>query len=352
MSCFCKGPRPLRRRRVTTVTLCAAILLWAPAPASSAAGVVVKMGTIAPEGSIWHDALLKIRQRWRDISGDEVELRIYAGGVLGGEAEMVRKLQRRGLDAITISGSGLARVDSSLECLNAPLMFDSYEELYYVREALAPRLEQRLAQKKIVVLSWAEAGWVHFFAKSPVSTPQELKELRLWTAAGHPQTERLFKEFGFQVVPLPMTDMLTGLQTGLIEAIDAPPLFALLDRSYQVANYMLDLKFAPLNAATVIRAETWQQVPDAYREQLREATRQIAADLRNAIRQAGEDAVSEMSRRGLNVIELDAAGVAAWRAEAESAHQRLPCTIEHPQLFEELLRARSDYRRGAGSARD
>jgi TRAP-type C4-dicarboxylate transport system substrate-binding protein len=70
------------------------------------AQVVIKLGTVAPEGSIWHDILLDMRQQWREISGGQVELRIYAGGVLGGEDEMVRKMQRRGLDALAVSGSG------------------------------------------------------------------------------------------------------------------------------------------------------------------------------------------------------------------------------------------------------
>src|SRR5687768_2537558 len=96
------------------------LLLCLQLPAMCRAQVVIKLGTVAPEGSTWHDALLSIRQQWRDISHGEVELRIYAGGVLGGEAEMVRKVQRHGLDAIAISGAGLPFIDSSVDCLNLP----------------------------------------------------------------------------------------------------------------------------------------------------------------------------------------------------------------------------------------
>ena len=192
-------------------------------PSTGMAQVVIKLGTVAPEGSAWHDALLKIRQQWRDISHGEVELRIYAGGVLGGEIEMVRKVQRQGLDAIAISGSGLPFIDSSVDCLNIPMLFASYEELDYVRNGIAAELEQRLTHKHFKVLSWAEGGWIYFFTKVPVRTPDDLRKLRLWTAAGYPEAEKLSKALGFQVVPLPETDMLTGLQTGLIEAIDIPP---------------------------------------------------------------------------------------------------------------------------------
>ncbi len=306
--------------------------------------VVIKLGTIAPEGSVWHDALLQIRQQWRELSAGEVELRIYAGGVLGGEPEMVRKVQRRGLDAIAISGAGLPQIDSSVDCLNIPMLFESYEELEYVRDRVAVDLEKRLAKRRFKVLNWAEGGWVYFFTKTPVRTPAELRQLRLWTSAGFPETEQLFKEFGFQVVPLPATDMLTALQTGLVEAIDVPPLFALLDRSYQLTGYMTNVKFAPLNAATVVSTGAWNRIPDQYRNALIEAAVKTGANLRGQIRQAGRDAVSAMQERGLKVVDLDHQTVAQWRSEAEKAYPKHGCRINHPELFEKILRLHRQFR--------
>jgi TRAP-type C4-dicarboxylate transport system substrate-binding protein len=321
------------------------LLLFLQLPATCRAQVVIKLGTVAPEGSTWHDALLSIRQQWRDISHGEVELRIYAGGVLGGEAEMVRKVQRHGLDAIAISGAGLPFIDSSVDCLNLPMLFESYEELDYVRNGIAPDLEQRLAHKYFKVLSWAEGGWIYFFTKAPVRTPDDLRKLRLWTAAGHPEAETLSKALGFQVVPLPETDMLTGLQTGLVDAIDVPPLFALLDRSYQLAKYMTNLKFAPLNAATVISLPAWERIPASHRPRLLDAVRQAGQALRAAIRQAGDDAIQEMRKRGLQIVDLDAPTIAQWRLEAQKAYPKFGCSVHHPDVFDKVLRLHQAFQR-------
>ena len=149
-----------------------AALAFAPSPGT--AQVVIKLGTVAPEGSMWHDTLLEIRDEWRTISNGEVELRIYAGGVLGGEDEMVRKMQRRGLDALAVSGSGLPLIETIVDCLNLPLAFESYEQLDAVRMAIAPQLESGFERRGYKILTWAEAGWVHFFARSPVRTPDDL----------------------------------------------------------------------------------------------------------------------------------------------------------------------------------
>jgi len=301
------------------------------------AQTIIKLGTIAPEGSVWHDALLETRQRWREISADEVELRIYAGGVLGGEEEMVRKMQRRGLDALAVSGAGLPLIDDIVSCLNIPLLFNTYEELELARGSVAQELESSFEASGFRVLSWAEAGWVHFFSKSPVTTPEDLRELRLWTSPGSPENERMLKQLGFRVVPLPATDMLTGLQTGLIEAIDVPPLFALLDRSYQEAVFMTDLKFAPLVVGTVITSAAWDRLPAEHRPALLASVQEIAGGLRTEVRRAEEEAVAEMVERGLTVVNLDAASAAAWRNTAEAIYPDLVCARDHPALFEKVL---------------
>jgi TRAP-type C4-dicarboxylate transport system substrate-binding protein len=332
--------------RRTIVMLTAAATIGAAAPA--AAQVVIKLGTIAPEGSIWHDVLLATRDEWRKISNGKVELRIYAGGVLGGEEEMVRKMQRRGLDALTISGAGLPFVDGIVDCLNLPMLFDSYEELEHIRGAIAPELERSFEQHGYKILSWAEAGWVHFFTKRPVHTPEELRALRLWISAGDPKAERLGKELGFRVVPLSATDMLTGLQAGLIEAIDVPPLFALLDRSFQAAPYMIDLPFAPLNAATVITLPAWERIPSEYRDALLAATRGLVVKQRAEFQRAEREAIAEMAKRGLTLVKLDAAAVEAWQRESEAVYPRLACSEEHPELLARILRLHRE--RSAGRA--
>lgn len=326
------------------ILLAVLLALAAPAP-SVAEPVIIKLGTLAPDGSVWHDALLQVRQLWRDITNGELELRVYPGGVLGGEAEMVRKLQRGSLDAVAITGAGLPRLDPSVDVLNIPLLFDSYAELDHVRERIAPELERHLEKRRFKVLTWFDAGWIYLFTKSPVRTPDELRRLRLGISAGQPESEALFKEFGFNVVPLPATDMLTALQTGLIEAIDVPPLFALLDRSYQLAGYMTDLGWAPLNAATVISTRSWKRVPSRHHGALLAAIREVARTAEIESRRAGEQAIVEMQARGLKVVAVDGASRAEWLREARDAYPALRESIGFPELFDNVLRLAEEYKR-------
>ena len=131
----------LLRRLVPLVAL--GVLLGAVSPLS-ARRVLIKLGTSAPKNSSWHDALSYMRQEWRKISGGDVKVNIYAGGVAGDDPELVRKIRRRGLDAIGVSGIGLSRIDKGAECLNIPMMVRSYEELDYIRERITPKIEARI----------------------------------------------------------------------------------------------------------------------------------------------------------------------------------------------------------------
>jgi TRAP-type transport system periplasmic protein len=298
---------------------------------------VIKLGTIAPEGSIWHDVMLETRQQWQAISNGEIELRIYAGGTLGGEDEMIRKMQRQTLDALTISGAGLPLVDNIVDCLQMPMLFDDYDEIERIRKAVWRDIEQSFESHGYKLINWSQAGWVHFFTKTPVRSPDELKPLRMWISSGAPENERLFKQLGFRVVPLPVTDMLTGLETGLIEAIDVPPLFALLDRSYQAAPFMTDLKFAPLNAATVVTLAAWQRIPAKYHEAFLAAAQTAADALRTEVPQAERDAIEEMSARGLTVVRPQATDIESWRNAARAVYPELGCNREHPALYERIL---------------
>jgi TRAP-type C4-dicarboxylate transport system substrate-binding protein len=303
----------------------------------------IRLGTMAPKGSPWHDALLQMKQDWREISGGKIEVTIYSG-VLGDEAEMIRKMRIGQLQSVAISGAALPRIDQGVSCLQIPLLFESYDELDYVRDRLTPRLEQRLAKEGFVVLNWSDAGWVHFFTRKPARTPDDLRSLKLLTSAGDPKTEKLYKDFGLHVIPLPYTEVLMALETGLIDAVQGPPLYAMLDQWFGLASNMTELRWAPLVGATVIRKDTWEQIPPAWREKMLASARIAGDELRDTIRALGEDAVPEMEKRGLNIVHLDDAALQQWRTESEEAYPKLRGVYAPADLFDEAVRLRDEFR--------
>src|SRR5580700_3096443 len=191
------------------------------------AQTVIRLGTLVPKGSRWQEILLNMGEEWKKASGGKIELKIYPGGEQGDEPEMVQKVRIHGLQAVAISGAGLSGIDAAVSALQIPMMLDSWEELDYVRDKISARLEKGLAQRGFIVLNWGDAGWIHFFTKQPASRPDDIRRMKLCVLQGDTATFQLYKINGFEPVSLAATDILTGLQTGLIDAFQAPPLVAL-----------------------------------------------------------------------------------------------------------------------------
>jgi TRAP-type transport system periplasmic protein len=327
-----------------------ACLLWAGCLTPATPQTVIKMGTLAPDGSPWHQTLQIMGEKWRKISNNQVKLVIYPGGVLGDEPDMVNKMRIGQIQAVALSGAGMSTIEPGVMALQIPMMFDSYEELDYVRDRVAPKLEKMIDGRGYLVLNWGDAGWVHFFTTKPVTHLNDMRGLKMFTWAGDNDTLELWKANGFRAVPLAATDILTGLQTGLIEAVPTTPLYALLNQSFGIAHNMTDVKWAPLVGATVISKKTWEALPAAERSDLLNAAREAGTSLRGNIRKMGDDAVATMQKRKLNVVHVDAATADEWRKEAEGVYPKLRGKTVPADLFDEVKSLRDEYRAKSGGA--
>jgi TRAP-type C4-dicarboxylate transport system substrate-binding protein len=270
---------------------------------------------------------------------------IYPSGQLGDETEMVRQARQGRIQAVGLSSVGLSRIDVGVSCLQVPMMLESYEELDYVRDRVAPELERRIEAQGFKVLHWADGGWVYTFSKQPAKMPADLRRMKLFTSAGDAETERLYKDFGFNVVPLSQTDMITSLQTGMVDAFAMVPLFAQLQESFKLASNMTNVKWTPLVGGTVISMTAWNSLADEHKPALLDAARQQGSRLRTEIRRLDEVAIQEMQKRGLNVVDVDAPTLKAWRAEAESAYPKLRGRYCPADLFDTVVRLRDEHRR-------
>ena len=318
-------------------------------PANSQGTVLIKIGTIAPKDTLWHQLLQQMVQDWKNLSGGRVTATIYTDGTQGDELEMLRKVRRGSLHAVALSGSGLSFADSGVMSLQVPMMFSSYEELDYVQARVAPRLEAMLAAKGHVVLHWSDVGWIHFFSKTPARTLDDVRRMKLFIAAGSPEAEKLYRDLGFRPVPMAVTDMIPNLQTGLIDAFDVPPLFALSGQSFGLAKNMIAIKFAALIGATIIDKRAWETIPADLRPKLLNAAKTAGDRYRSEIRRQGDEAVTQMKKYGLQVVEPDPALQKSWQTDAEAAYPKLRGSVVPADLFDEVLRLRDEFRSSRGS---
>ena len=333
-------------RSVRFVVVVVTALLFASTWVEAQRGVRVRIGTIVPDGSLWDETLHRMAQEWSRISRGAVRVQVFAGGALGDEIEMVRKVRQGQLQAVALSSVGLSRIDSGVACLQVPLLLESYAELDYVRDRIAPTLETRIEARGFKVLNWADGGWVRAFSKVPATTPADLKKMKLFISAGDPESESLYKRFGFNVIPLSLVDLVTSLQTGMIDAVPIVPLFAQLQELYKLTPHMLNVKLIPLVGGTVMSSRVWSRLPAEHQQGMHDAAHDAGSTLRGEIRQMGDDAIAEMTKRGLSVTEPDTAMLTAWRREVEDAYPSLRGAYCPADIFDEVIRLRNEYRTG------
>jgi TRAP-type C4-dicarboxylate transport system substrate-binding protein len=290
-----------------------------------------------------------MREAWRKASNGQVDVVVYADGKLGGEADTVSLMGLNSIQAAMLTTIGLSEIEKAVAGLQSiPMGFDDFAEVDYVGEKLQPMLEERLAKKGFVVLFWSDAGWVRFFSKKPVLFPDDLRKQKLFNWAGNPEELQIYKSAGFTAVPLETADILPSLQTGLIEAAPAPPVFALAGQIDTRAPHMLEINWAPLVGACVIRKATWEKIPEGVRGELLKAAKEAGREIKANGRQESSEAVEAMVKRGLKVTPMTPAAEEAWRLTAEEVYPRIRGTIVPEDVFDRALSLIKEYRAAKG----
>ncbi len=314
------------------------------AASQPAQGKAIKLGTLAPQGSPWYQILRDLGEGWKEASDGEVQLRIYPGGVAGDEPDMVRKLRIGQLHAAALSGAGLARIAPQIQALQMPMMFASDAELDYVRQRIGGKLEAILEAKGFKVLAWGDAGWVYFFAQEPVVSPEDLKDLRLFTWAGSSAVVEAYKEAGYRPVPLAATDIQMALHSGMINAFPTTPIAALSFQWFAQAKHMTDLKWAPLVGAVVMSMRTWRTIPDGYKPRFVEIARRAGTRMQRTVRRLSAEAIEVMKKHGLVVHPVPERLKAQWERSARLGYSKLVGTVVPADMVAEVERLRDDYR--------
>ena len=318
--------------------------------AAAQAPLIVRMATLVPEGSSWHLVLKETLEKWKTISGGRVVVRLYPGGVAGDDPDVVRKMRLGTLNAGVLTEVGVAEIDKSVYALGVPLMYDSYEEVYYVLEKMQPRLEASLEAKGFIVLNWADGGWVHFFTQKPVAVPDDLRGLKLFSWAGDSAAVEIWRSARFNPVPLPSTEIATALQTGLVNALGAPPQVAVISQFFNYARNMTELHWQLLLGATLITKSTWEKIPADLRPAMLEATREAGRRLQQEVRQSEAKDVEAMKKRGLNVVPVSPKQRAEWYKLTEAMYPKIRGEIVPADAFDAALRYRDEYRKRSGAA--
>jgi TRAP-type C4-dicarboxylate transport system substrate-binding protein len=311
---------------------------------SQAGALVIKVGSVAPEGSPWDKALKRIALDWQKISGGRVTMKIYSGGIAGDEPDMIVKMRINQIQAAAMTGSGLGKIDPDWLVYQLPFLTQNDEELDYLFEKLRPELETRLEAKGFTFLAIIKSGWLRFFAKEEVITPTDFKKLKFFVMEGSPEVDQAWKSMGFHIVPLPPNDAFAALQSGMVEVFSASPLSAAAMQWFALAPHMTDIYWTPLTAGLIISNQSWRRIPADLRPKLVEATERALKDLEAEVMAVENQAIEIMKENGLVIHDVPPAAQKEWEDLVESGFEILIGDVISRDLYEEAKRIVSEYR--------
>jgi TRAP-type transport system periplasmic protein len=322
-------------------------------PARAKGQTRIRLATLLPRGSSQYLALEEMGQQWRTISAGGINLTIYADGTMGSEEDTVRRMRIGQIQAATLSVGGLSEIDPSVGGLQKiPMLYRSLDEVQFVRSRMRPELERRLEQKGFVVLFWGDVGWVHIFSRQPALRPEEFKKTKVFVGASDLDETAVMKNLGFQVVPLEWSDVLTSLQTGLVDTVPTAPILALAGQYDLVAKHMLELNYVPLVGATVITEKAWDEIAADKREPLLKAASDAGVQMQAKSRAESKEAVEAMKKRGLQVHPLTTELENEWRQFLEGSYPRIRGTIVPADVFDEVRGLLAEYRARQGQTKN
>ncbi len=303
--------------------------------------VTIKLGTLAPQGSTWHNLLKEMAEKWSEASGGKVKLKIYAGGTQGSEGDMVRKMGVGQLQAASITNVGLHDIVAEPMVFSTPGLFDERD----FREVF-PKLETQLnastEAKGYVVLSWAQVGAVRIFCTKPYATPEAAADAKFFAWDGDPASVAAFKLSGFRPVVLSSTDIVPSLQTGMINCVAQVPAYVLTARLFDKANHMVDYPWAYLVGATIVKKDAWEKIPADVRGKLLAITKDINARIDAEVKRLNDDAVTAMKKQGLNVVKVESA---PWEKAAMRSWPAVRGKIVPEPFFDQAVKLRDEARK-------
>ncbi|HWP81685.1 MAG TPA: TRAP transporter substrate-binding protein DctP [Bacteroidota bacterium] len=305
----------------------------------------IKFATVAPEGSAWMEVMKEFDAAVRKESGGRVGFKIYAQMVQGDEKTVLRKIRIGQLHGGGFTGVGMGEIAPKVRILDAPFLVGNYEEVDHLYEVFDAEFRKAFEEGGYVLLGWAEVGFVHVFTSSMIRKPDDLKSLKMWTWEGDPIAETAFRALGINPIPLSITDVMTSLQTGLIDAFYTSPLAAIVLQWYTRVKYVVDVPLADAAGAVLISKSFFDKLPKDLQEILLRNGKQYMAKLTQISRRDNKQAMEEMLKRGLTLIKADPKDVAYYTEVGRKARRNLVGKLFTEEFLERVEKAVDDFRK-------
>jgi TRAP-type C4-dicarboxylate transport system substrate-binding protein len=306
---------------------------------------IIKFATIAPKGSTPMNVMEEYDAAVRKESGGKIGFKIYPGNIQGDEKQVLRKIKAGLLQSGGFTGVGMGEIAPKVRVLDSPFLVRNSDEADFLAEEFTDEFSKAFEDGGYVLLGWAEVGFVHVFTNTPIRKPDDLKGIKMWTWEGDPIAETAFKVQGIDPIPLSFDQVLTSLQTGLINAVYSTPYMSIALQWYTKVKYMVDVPLADAAGAVLISKKYFDTLPKDLQEILLRNGRIYMAKLTELNRQDNERSIDELRKRGLTITTATADEIRQYIDVGAKARRQLVGRLYTEEFLNRVEKEVSDFRK-------
>ena len=278
-----------------------------------------KIATLSPNGSFW---ITTLKAAAKDISAKtdkRVNFRFYPGGVMGNDSAVLKKIRIGQLQGAVFSGGAHAAEAPNTQIYNIPLLFNSYEEVDYVRKHMDAEIEKEFEKAGFINFGLIEGGFAYIMSKKPIAAADELRKNKVWAPSDDPAAQSASETFKFTPTTLSIGDVLTGLQTDMINTITASPIAAIALQWHTQVNYITDLPIAYFLILMAIDQKAFNKISPEDQEVVRTVMRETFKIVDAQNRKDNQDAFVALKKQGIKMVTPNADEVIVWKAKTKEA---------------------------------
>ncbi len=305
----------------------------------------IKFATVAPEGSTYLTVLREYTNEVTQLTDGKVKFKIYPSQIQGDEKDVLRKIKFGQLHSAGFTGVGLGEIVPEIRIMELPMLFRSYDEVDHIKSLLYDDFAKKFEEKGFIILGWADVGFAYVFAQKPILSLEDLRGTKMWMWEGDPVAEATFNALKVSAIPLSLTDVLTSLQTNLIEAVYVPPLPCVSLQWHTRIKTMMNVPLANVTGAVLISKKMFDKLTPEHQNILLEKGREHMTRLVELGRKDNQKAIEIMQKNGVEIVEVPQKNLAEFYSAAKAAGQALVGKLYSQELLDRVLTALDNYRK-------
>jgi TRAP-type C4-dicarboxylate transport system substrate-binding protein len=332
-------------------TFCAVASLCALAGAVRAAPeTVLKMATIAPDGTSWAREIRAFQRELESLTNGTVTLHIYFGGIAGDELQMADRVERGQLDVVASSGMLCERVAPAQRALRLVGIYQSAGESSFVANQLRPMFEEQARTHGFTYVADYNIGVSDIFTRAPVKTLEELQRVKLWLWDLDEVQKMMLEAMGFNLYLAPLADAGHAFAEHKHEGFISVPGAMLAFQWSAQAKYVVPVELNYLIGCVLVSNRAFDRLAVDQQKAIRLAAAKLHAHVEDQLRQQDEKLLGGLfQHQGLSKVAVDDKLKLELRQAAERARGRLGERLIPADLQRRVLELVERYRARASA---